>query len=370
MSARERLPAMTQVIETEGTPYTVAFSPDGNRLAIGTGWFYGGGKIILHDLPTGESRTFDLHELTKSADVPAGNASVSCVAFDGSGRFLAASLWGYRHDFAPSYLFSVEDLSLQRMETLIPDHAAPNGTLCSTGICFDRGRIWIRNNTSVLGDVLIDFPAPEDCVTEGLSSHLTHSRLVAVDGEIITGGGGSNELVEWWAGRGTQEVGKACAGLAVCAADGTLPGSTWVVGAPDCERVTAIIPTPDGNGFVSGGLGGELDLWRKSADEWTPKRIAIGGSKSKSHIPDDQIVWATYNPESITGLCYGGDSSRLYSVDAIGEVAEWEDGREARRWRINEAGSARCLAAHPDEPLLAVGVKMGKNRGCVPLFRL
>src|SRR5262249_9658620 len=75
-------------------------------------------------------------------------------------------------------------------------------------------------------------------------------------------------------------------------------------------------------------------------------------------FPDlTDLTWSTYNANSVVGICSLADGDRWASVSAGGEVCLWDGPTLSRSWQLPEPGSPRSLAAHPDRPLLAVGIK-------------
>jgi len=123
-----------------------------------------------------------------------------------------------------------------------------------------------------------------------------------------------------------------------------------------CRRITSIAAKPTSDGFVTGGLDGELDSWswqRRSCQE----RLRGATNERTAHFPG--IAWATYNPNSIVGICFLCDRQRWVTVSAGGKVGLWKGGALVRSWDLPQGGSPRSLAAHPTEPWIAVGVKNG-----------
>jgi hypothetical protein len=86
---------------------------------------------------------------------------------------------------------------------------------------------------------------------------------------VITSGGGSG-LSEWRIDLGSRESGKAADGLVSAPLDGR--GPLQILSLRSCRRVTAIGARPDGEGFVTGGLDGELDAWSWT-ERWEHDRV-------------------------------------------------------------------------------------------------
>jgi hypothetical protein len=127
---------------------------------------------------------------------------------------------------------------------------------------------------------------------------------------------------------------------------------------PVAGDITAIGAVPSGEGFLTGGRDGELLAW-SWAGRWQQHRLRGATNHQAVHDPSLDITWATYTPNSIVGICHLPDGDRWVSVSAGGEVCLWEGTNLTTTWRLPELGSPRSLAAHPDRPWIAVGVKKG-----------
>jgi hypothetical protein len=131
-----------------------------------------------------------------------------------------------------------------------------------------------------------------------------------------------------------------------------------VVPAPDCRRVTADGARLSGEAFVTGGLDGELDLWSPDG-AWKQQRLRAATNRVAPDHPDLDLTWATYTPNSIVGICSLADGDHWACVSAGGEICLWDRATQIQSWDLPEAGSPRSLAAHPDRPWIAVGIKKG-----------
>ncbi|MBI4859243.1 MAG: hypothetical protein HY815_03080 [Candidatus Riflebacteria bacterium] len=309
----------------------------------------------MANVPLGEVWRGSVAELMKMEAATAPTVSGVCV--DSTGRLVAASTWTSRHHYGPTLLFRLEGTSLEHCATLVHQWLDPIGDPCPTGVVLFRQRIVVRCNTSTLADsfAVLEPPASVLAQTEPLPPHLTSGRVAIVKGTILTGGGGSLALGGWRADMGAYEAGKACAGLA--ALDwGSDPSVTRAIPVPSCRRVTAICPDPDGRGFTTGGLNGEVDRWTWDGS-WVPHRLREPCTRSRPELPG--LTWATYTATSIVGACHLGDSGHWLTVDAGGEVQLW-GGQECRlAWQLPHPGTPRSIAAHPKEPWFAVAIKAG-----------
>ena len=77
-------------IQTPWAPYTVAFSRDGGRLAIGGGTFYGTGGIVLVSVSDGQSESFEFSELPEYPDRHNTWPTVSGICWAADDRHLVA----------------------------------------------------------------------------------------------------------------------------------------------------------------------------------------------------------------------------------------------------------------------------------------
>ncbi len=350
-------------------PYAVVFSPNGSRLAVGTGGWYGGGGVSLVDLQTGRDTTVrfvvPMHAegvVVAPFDWGERPLTISGVAFDASGDFLSACAWSSGQRPAPAFLFGVAENTLEHLETFPPPPPPdPIFDICTTGLCFLSGRLHLRHNARRLDQVFSSVALPADVDTAVRHGHRAHRRVACAGEELITGGGGSLKLGGWSSLEGETEAFKAAPGLVV--------GPTARQVAAPSARVTAVLARPDGK-LVTGGLEGEVVLWERE-EEWRPVKRLRG--ETKRERPTGDGAWATYHPESVVGLCALEDG-RFFSVDASGEVLEWHGDSVARSHVLPRPGTPRCIAVHPETPhgpLLAVGVKVDHppdHRGYVACF--
>ena len=348
-------------IRTPWAPYSIMFSRDGSRIAIGGGSYNGGGGIILVPLFNKEIGHFTFMELEEYPDECNASPTVSGVCFSADARHLVASTWSFRHHYSPTYLFDISGLRLNYQRTLIHDYNDDIGDPCPTGILFSDGHIVVRNNTTILSDVFAawDLPKLLGIETKNIPQHLTSSRMVIIDGIVITGGGGSKALAGWRMDTGFYEAGKASEGLVCTNLHSGGSDEVEIIPVSSCHRITAIAVQPSGDSFVTGGLNGEVDSWSWDG-RWVQQRLRNAKDKPVPHFPG--ITWATYEPTSIVGICYlcGGDL--WVTVDASGEINLWCQNKLHYSWQLPYNGSPRSIAAHPKKPWIAVAVKDGMKR--------
>jgi hypothetical protein len=329
---------VVHTITTPWAPYSLMFSRDGTRLAIGGGSWYGNGGILLASLASRETRLLPCEPLPARHMRREGVPTVSGVCFSPDDRHLAASTWSSGHHPSLIFLFEVSGLDLERCVSLGQHYlgAARNGF--PTGVLFRGGHVVACNQRVALIDAVSVWRVPRQLKvgTEGDLSHLTSSRVVIARGKVITG----------------HEAGLVSVPLEVNSHEAeALP-------VMDSLGVTALGALPSGEGFLTGGPVGELDLWSWNG-RWQQRQLRDGTNNDAVHDPELDIVWATYNPNSIVGLCHLPDGNRWVSVSAGGQVCLWNGTTLAATWQVPEPGSPRSLAAHPDRPWIAVGVKKG-----------
>jgi WD40 repeat protein len=347
-----------RTLRTPWAPYSVMFSRDGTRLAVGGGSWYGEGGLLLADLLSGETQVHPCTELP-SPGRRLGPFTVSGVCFSPDDRHLAASTWASAQYAGPTLLFEVPGLQLAHRETFVPRRQAGHRDLTPTGVLLAGEYLITRNHRAHVNDVIaVRRPRRPLNLDQGPAPHhLTSSRVVVVKDTVITGRGGVIPWQEVEADPRWREPDRAADGLVTVSlhAEAHLP---QVIAVRGCRRVTAIGARPSGDRFVTGGLDGELDEWTWDS-RWGQHRLRAATDKKAVADPELDLAWAAYNANSIVGICSLVDGDRWASVSAGGEVCLWDGPSLTRSWQLPEPGSPRSLAAHPDRPWLAVGVKKG-----------
>jgi hypothetical protein len=347
-------------IPTPWAPYSVMFSRDGGRIAIGGGTYYGGGGILLVSLHDNEIINFKFSELEGYPNKYNTSPTVSGVSFSSDDRHLVTSTWTLRHHYSPTFLFEISGLRLNHRKTFIHEYSDDIGDPCPTGVLFYDGHIVVRNNTLFMNDVFAVWDLPESfgVETQNNPHHLTSSRMVIINGTSVTGGGGSKALGGWRKDIGDYEAGKASEGLICCNLDSDAK-KVESIPVPSCNRVTAIARLPSGDRFVTGGLNGEVDLWSWDG-HWLRRRLRNAKDKPVPQFPG--LTWATYEPASIVGICYLHEGDFWVTVDAGGEINLWRQEKIYYSFQLPVNSSPRSIAAHPKKPWIAVAVKDGMKR--------
>lgn len=336
-------------IHTPWTPYAVTFAHDGSRVAIGGGAFFGDGGLLLRNLSSGDATLVVREELPR--DDPNGwYPAVSGLCFSASDRLLAASTWVGRHEWNPTLLFAVDNLALTHCATLSAESSDGRGP--STGVLLHRDRIIIRNNSDGPAEA-VDVHSWPHGVRGGPGTplpHLTHSGLAAVRDDAITGG--------WFpfvppASATEADVCRLANGLVVSTL--TRQGrEVRTVPVPQCRRVTAIQSMPAGNGFVTGGMDGQIDVW-EWAGVWQRTRLR----EPREHRIDGTRAAGCYSNHGVVGICFLADEEHWVTVDGSANLCLWA-GRECL-WsqEIPVPGTPRSLAVHPATGHVAIGMKQG-----------
>lgn len=356
---------LIRVIPTPWAPYSVMFSNDGTRVAAGGGAWYGQGGVMLTQLASGEAVVTPMVPYGKGKPRPA--PGVAGLYFSADDRCLVAATRGTSLSRGPTILFSVVGLTLTRQAAFMPPD--DYSRIFATGAMLAGGSTIVRHNGERLEDCVLvrQFAARHGCVAEDRRHHLTHSRMVVRRGRVLTGGGGSLQLMTWLRGRGVGESGKVTDGLVSAPLTGDGPIEVVPVGA--CRRVTAIAALPGEDGFLTGGLGGEVDRWtwaetprqeRLPTPQGPLAEIPSPGSPSPDVMKAvAKLAWATYTRDSVVAICTLCDAERWASVDAGGRLRLWRGRTMLGAWTLPAPGTPRSLAAHPTEPWLAVGIKQG-----------
>ena len=345
------------IFDTPWTPYAVTFSHDGRRLAMAGGSWYGGGGIRIYGLPRDLASAKSLKAGCSKKGQRATVPTISGLCFSRDDRHLAASGWLGRQYPAEAMLFRTRDVDLGNPQTLKFHWKDQVEGPCPTGILFYNGGLMMRSNATTIEDVFYRWKSlPDHSVCfENPQYHLTNSRFIIRRGQAITGGGGSLKMGGWRRDQGQFEQGKACSGMVVMDLIKQEAAKEWQEDT-HCRRITAVSTLTSEDQFLSGGLDGEVDLWRYGT-HW--RRESLRKAPKPEKKGDPQINWATYTPASIVGICSLCDGHRYVTLDASGELVVWENHRPITPWQLPLAGTPRSIAAHPTEPLLAVSLKQG-----------
>jgi hypothetical protein len=348
---------VVRTITTPWAPYSVMFSRDGTRLAIGGGSWYGEGGILLVNLASQESGLFRCANLP-SPGLYSGPFTVSGVCFSPDDRYLAASTWSSRQHIGPSLLFKVSDLELALRETLPSSRARDHRDPTPTGVLLHGNQLITRSHRVGVEDVItVSWPARRLKVQDAAPHHLSSSRMIVAGNNVITGCGGLIPMQDLEADPGWQQSGRAADGLvSVPLKDGSQ--ETEVIPVLACRRVTAIGARRIEEKFMTGGLDGEVDAWWWNG-QWQQRRLRPATNRTAGDSTGLDITWATYTPNSIVGICSLPDATHWTSVSAGGEVCLWNEDTLMGSWQLPEPGTPRSLAAHPDRSWIAVGVKKG-----------
>jgi hypothetical protein len=307
------------------------FSRDGTRLAIGGGVFYGNGGIVVVDLFSEGTELFRCDDLPHAQDdwVPA----VSGVCFSDDDQHLAASSWRGRHHYAPTLLFEVSGLKLIYKATL--KERVRGFSVCPTGVLLSNGYTITRNHWASANEVFVISESPRELGinADNIAQHLTNSHLAVVRNQVITA------------------VDK---GLVSVELDGKTR-KLQLIPVQASREVTAIAATPDGQGFLTGGLDGEMDKWSWEG-RWRQQRLRE----------------LTCSP-SVRAICYLSGDLGLVAVSSSCRLDFIVRDESVRSWQSPTPGSPRALAAHPTRNWIAIGMKQSgwtDPRGVVDLIEI
>ena len=312
---------VVHTIQTPWAPYAVTFSRDGTRLAIGGGTWYGGGGIMLVD-----GRTL---QPVSDAVLDLGQPTVSGVCFASDDSHVIATTWQSSQRSGPVLVHEQRDARLV-VTARIP--SALDGP--PTGLALLGGnRALLRHHRVVAADMLRPCELPHD-----VAGDTGDGARVAIAGDhAVTGDHGMRD-------KSPDTGALVFAPLLDLRAAELCP-------VRECRRVTAVACA--GDTLWSGGGDGELDAW-SWRDGWTQHRLrgAIPRSRPRSR---GHLAWAAYTPASIVGICALPGLGAI-AVDAGGELCALDP---LATWQLPVPGTPRAIAAHPDRPWIAVGLKQG-----------
>lgn len=307
---------------TPRTVYATTFSPDGDQLAYGGGFFYGEGFVsVVGKSGEGDALWHQEHEATFSA-----------LCFDRSARFVAASVWASRHSYHPTAILRWDGSA----PTWLEDNGKAEYRYCATGI-LARGRtLAVRHGASL--ERPVSFHALPDDFVAADQPQLTSSRVVAF-GDLVATGVGST-----WRG---LDGGKEVARLTLTELRGTAMAITRSIEAPHSATISAIAADEARRAMVTGGADGSVVFWE------LPK----GGDSA------DPVVRSVVrlHAHEVSAACFLADGT-VATADRRGLLQVWKDGVPIASWTAN-GWSPRALAAHPRRPRLALGCKHGPDGG-------
>ena len=245
-----------------------------------------------------------------------GPFTVSGVCFSPDDLHLAASTWASPHNAGPTLLFEVSGLELTLKETLTPARQHDHRPFAPTGVLLCGKYLIVRNHRAHVENVIrVTRPSRGLGVNHGSASrHLTSSRIIVAPKTVITGCGGLIPWQELEADPSWRASGKAADGLVAVPLKGN-PQQTLVIPVQDWRRIGAVGARPSEDAFITGGLDGELDAWSWTGS-WQQHRLRPAPDRKGIAHPDRYLVWATYNPNSIVGICSLCDGDRWVSVSA------------------------------------------------------
>lgn len=310
--------ATLRTIDTPWTPYAIAFSPDGQFLAIGGGSSRSGGGILLVDCTAERSRLFDSDELPQLSE---GAVSGMCYAADA--RHLVISAWESAQGGGRVAVFESEGLELRNGAVSVIEYASRS--VWASGITLHDGIALVRNHHSILAEQFTAVPLPVD-VHRGSVKQFGNQRLVVAGDFVITGNHGE-----------PNASGSFSRGRLIVAPLDNLTSPT-IVEVESSDRITAIAHA-DGY-LVTGGSRGELDVWWFHG-HWQRRRIRhVEALQSASGVVDICAI-----PHGRVACVTPNGGLWLFDVTAT------------RVSRVMTLPIAPCsLAAHPDGHTLAVGI--------------
>lgn len=353
--ARRSEPATLRTIPTPWTPYAIAFSPDGTRLAIGGGSFYGRGGILLVDCTSDRIRLFRHDELP-----PLGDGTVSGLCFAADARHLVASVWRYRQYGGRVAVFEIDGLELRGGAAIDIEYARSSSPWAlATGLVLHNGKALVRNHRAAIEDQVFATPL-SGAVHRGPTTAFGNQRLVVVNDLVITGNQGEPTAREVSRSRPVVATTSRHGGGRLVVAPLTNLASPTLIDAEACASITAVARV--GDRLISGGSRGELDAWSLDG-RWKQQRLRNAAAGDPIAERDKALAPMYGSLHSIADICAIPHRGAA-SVSVGGQLCLFDPASTAVPRIVQAPRSPRSLAAHPDGAALAVGIKDGSDATC------
>ncbi|HEY7426893.1 MAG TPA: protein kinase, partial [Gemmataceae bacterium] len=278
-----------------GTAYTIAFSPDGRRLAAGT---------------NGAMKVWDWKDRQLLHSLPGHNFHSIPVAFSGDGRRLATGgTWRQG--------LTLWDAETGQLLDTLPDHSHP-----ISAVAFSPDGGWLA---SASFDRTMK-------LTDTRTGQLVHSLLhtgnvegvaFSPDGRRLVSGGEDKTVRVWDPTTGREILG--------------LRGHT--------DRCGCVAFSPDGHRLASASSDRTIRIW-----DGTPLRGDEGQETLTFTGHSDEIRGMAFSPDGLWIASAGTDRVvRVWDAQTGRESAEFSDHRDASGHRV----VVFCLAWHPKGRLIA-----------------
>ncbi|WP_421419762.1 hypothetical protein ACN9JF_08045 [Pseudoalteromonas lipolytica] len=355
------------ILESKGNVFCITFSPDGTKLAIGTGSYYGLGEVQIHTLainndtnalPTLNPEPFSialtsdsLHVERKFLSFKATSYSATSLSFTPDSQSLWVATSGPARTAGPiaQYIIAKDKLAI-----------ASSFRLPSEAYFYADGFVQSENKLFVCFHQMSG-QSEKHIFEIALNSDdvqpLQSNRLLFISGCLITPNRYHNSslldftdlaptklpnILNLIRGESNNPLRK------LTIAEHTI-SQTYEVE----HKITCLAKQPNCDAFMSGDANGGLRYW-----------CLDGTWQSNVFLEPCEQIAKTLNKltserlnKSMIAIQYLDNNQGMLTLDALGNLAYWRGAVSFENLNLSKFGSPRCLSLHSNNTTVAIGFK-------------